>query len=118
MLRNSSTEGPKGAPPDTTNLTRPPKACFTVFKMVLSIKGLICNVTGLACRELQFQDWLAGRCMLGTGLQGDAFSELACRDMYFQNLLAGRCIVSAGLQGDTLSAVACLCITIKIEIKL
>ena len=43
MLRKVSTEGPRGAPPDTTNLTRPPKAAFTVFSTVLSMMGLICT---------------------------------------------------------------------------
>lgn len=43
--------GAQGAPPDTTNLTRPPKAAFTVFRTVRSMTGLNCirNTEASAC---------------------------------------------------------------------
>ena len=43
VVRKVSTEGPRGAPPETTNRTLPPKAALTVFSTVRSMIGLNCT---------------------------------------------------------------------------
>ena len=47
MWRNSSTEGPRGAPPDTTKRTRPPKAALVFLKTTRSIRGDACRGAAL-----------------------------------------------------------------------